>query len=277
MTYKRSQLRRLFVIIAAVICWAVSLAGQGPHAAPLPALKHYRLVFADEFDALDLGTSENGSSREPHTWYEGVWFSHHHAPPGSFTVADSALTMEWRRGQLQPDSSISTFSRHNPHYHGWRYGYFEARMKWRPQAGAWPAFWLIPIEAAQDGNPPESGEIDIFEGQGSLPHTFIGTIHEWKGSHELATSSPHNQFALPAGVDFAEYHTYALLWVPGSVTWYFDGAPLHTERTYPAFDRQTYFLVLGIQEGSDWNAGDLSGVTARSLKLTVDWVRVWQK
>jgi len=242
-----------------------------------PPFENYRLVFADEFDALDLGMSEDRSSAQPHIWYEGVWFSHHHAPAASFTVANSALSIEWKRGQLQPDSSITTFSRHNPHYAAWRYGYFEARMKWQPVEGAWPAFWLIAVEGAAENGPIEAGEMDVFEGQGSEPHTFFGTIHDWKGQQHLASTSSHNRFPLPPNTNFADYHTYGLLWVPGSVTWYFDGAPLHTERTYEIFDRQSYCLILAMQEGADWKAGDLTGVTAQSLTLTIDWVHVWQK
>jgi beta-glucanase (GH16 family) len=150
-------------------------------------------------------------------------------------------------------------------------------MKWQPEMGAWPAFWLIPVQAAQHSGPSESGEIDIFEGQGDEPHTFFGTIHRWNGSHELASSSPHNRFPPPAPTNFADYHTYGLLWTPGQVSWYFDGAPLHTERTYDVFDRQDYCIVLSMQEGADWRAGDLTGVTAQSLTLTIDWVHVWQK
>jgi beta-glucanase (GH16 family) len=271
------RLLPLLTMIAAAISASMPLLAQASRAKPTVPLENYRLVFADEFDALDLGTSQDGSSARPHVWYEGVWFSRHHAPASSFTVADSTLAIQWKRGQPQPDSSIATFSRHNGHYSAWRYGYFEARMKWQPQEGAWPAFWLIPVEAAAENGPYEAGEIDVFEGQGSEPHTFFGTIHDWKGSQHIASTSSHNRFPLPPTANFADYHTYGLLWIPGSVTWYFDGAPLHTEKTYEIFDRQKYFMILAMQEGADWKAGNLTGVTANTLTLTLDWVRVWQK
>ena len=127
-------------------------------AAPPPELSHYRLVFSDEFNTLDFGTGEDGSNRQSHTWYEGVWFSKRHAPSDCFRTANSELALTWHRAQPQVDSSISTFSRNNPHYHAWRYGFFEVRMKWQPEPGAWPAVWLIPVQAVGDG-PLESGEI----------------------------------------------------------------------------------------------------------------------
>ena len=207
---------------------------------------------------------------------EGVWFSRHHAPRQNFVVSDSVASLIWKRGQAQLDSSLSTFSARNPHYHAWRYGYFEARMKWTPEQGAWPAFWLIPVQASTGNGSVESGEIDIFEGQGSEPHTFFGTIHRWKGSREMASSSPHNHFSLPPQTNVSQFHTYGLLWTPGRLTWYFDGAPLHSEPAFEIFDRQDYCLILGMQEGSDWKAGNMKDVTAQGLTLSVDWVRVWQ-
>jgi beta-glucanase (GH16 family) len=270
-SFVTSSSLRLCVVLLALFPGAATLA------APPAALNRYHLVFADDFNTFSFGTSEEASFGKPHTWYEGIWFSKNHTPRSAFVTNHSALSLTWNRGQPQPDTSISTYARHNPHYHAWRYGYFEARMKWQPQPGAWPAFWLIPLPSAQDDVPHESGEIDIFEGQGDEPHTFFGTIHRWNGSLQLASSSPKNYFALPSNTNFADYHTYGLLWVPGRVTWYFDGLPLHSEPTYDIFDKQDYFLILGMQEGSNWKSGNLTGVTAQTLTLTVDWVRVWQK
>ena len=265
-------------LVRLAFAWYWNLSGGVPLVlAGLPAqVSPYQLVFSDDFTTLDLGSSEDDSYRKPHTWYEGVWFSQRHAPREAFVAANSMLSLNWRRGQPQPDSSISTFSRYSAQYHAWRYGYFETRMKWHPDAGAWPAVWLIPVQAAIAGRPREAGEIDIFEGQGNQPHTFFGTIHHWKGLQHLGSSSPSNRFPLPSKTDFSEFHTYGLLWVPGLVTWYFDDVPLHSEKTFDIFDRQDYFLVIGMQAGSDWKEGNLAGVDAQSLTLTVDWVRVWQ-
>jgi hypothetical protein len=42
------------------------------------------------------------------------------------------------------------------------------------------------------------------------------------------------------------------------------------------FDQQDFFLILGSQEGPNWTAGNLTGVTASDINLYVDWVHVWQ-
>ena len=66
-----------------------------------------------------------------------------------------------------------------------------------------------------------------------------------------------------------------MLWVPGQVTWYFDDQPLMSAPLL-RFDKQHFFLMLGMQEGANWTLGNMAGVTASSMHLTVDSVRVWQ-
>ncbi len=240
-----------------------------------PQAQGYRLVFKDDFGALDL--SPNGLG--VHTWYEGVWWSQKHAPLRNISASDSIVSLTWQRAQDAPDTSITTLSRDKRHFAAWRYGYFEARMRWDAVRGAWPAFWLIPVQnaTAQDfhNGVSESGEIDVFEGQGDHPHTFYGTIHDWVDHHDKPSGK--NQFQLSNDIDFSQFHVYGLLWTPGKVTWYLDNRPLHSETTPAVFDRQDFFIVLGMQEGVNWKYGDLSGVTASNMILNVDWVRVWQK
>lgn len=233
-------------------------------------------MFADDFDHLHL--SPDGEGR--YTWFEGVWFHQKHAPLRNISAKGSILSLKWEKGQYAPDTSITTASHDMRQVKAWRYGYFEARMRWNAVRGAWPAFWLIPVQSATDQNVyegmRESGELDVFEGQGDHPHTFYGTIHNWVNYHD-DHASKDNVFPLPSDTDFSKFHVYGLLWVPGKVTWYFDDRPLHSESTPAVFDKQDFFLVLTMQEGVDWKFGDLSGVTTPSMSLDVDWVRVWQK
>jgi hypothetical protein len=264
-------------VIACLIFTGNAALGQQALAgkpAPPPQAPGYKLAFADEFDRLDLSPDGRGV----HNWYEGIWFSHRHPSRQNISAANSMLCLKWDRGQGAVDTSITTFSLHGGNYGAWRYGYFEARLRWDVVRGAWPAFWLIPVEDAtgQDiyNGTKESGEIDIFEGQGDHPHVFYGTIHDWVSLHDHA--SRNNAFALPENIDLSQFHTYGLLWTPGKVTWYLDNQPLHSESTPAIFDRQNFFLVLGMQEGDDWKAGNVSGVNAPTMTLNVDWVRVWQ-
>ncbi len=152
-------------------------------------------------------------------------------------------------------------------------------MKWDVVPGAWPAFWLIPVEDAKGSSTyngvKESGEIDIFEGQGGQPHTFYGTVHDW--INRASTSNQDNHFALPADVDLSQFHVYGMLWTPGRISWYLDNRFLHAEATPAVLDKQHFFMVFSMQEGVDWKMGDTSGVKHSQMALNVDWVRVWQK
>jgi len=265
----------LTLILLFAACQAQTAKPQeAPDCAP-PQAGGYKLAFADDFSTLDLSPDGLGA----HIWFEGFWWGEKHAPLHNISVSGSVLSLNWQRGQEASHTSITTFSRDRRHFRAWRYGYFEARMRWNPVRGAWPAFWLIPVQDATAQNiyngVRESGEIDIFEGQGDHPHTFYGTVHDWINRQDRASSN--NRFELPGGTDFSQFHTYGVLWTPGRVTWYFDNQPLHSESTPAVFDKQDFFIVLGMQEGVNWRYGNLSGVTVPSLTLNVAWVRVWQK
>lgn len=228
----------------------------------------YQLSFSDSFDQLNLSPSGGGS----YSWYKGIWWEDEVPSDSLITTSDSVLTLTWERSST-PDTSITTFAHDRTGGHTWRYGYFEARMKWKPVSGAWPAFWLIPRQAAVGAE--ETGEIDVFEGQGNMPHTFYGTVHDWIGKSDSANYP--NWVSLPNAVDFSTWHTYGLLWTPGKVTWYFDDKPLYSAPTPQICDQQDFFIVLGSQEGAKWDEGNLSGVSADKLELQVDWVKVWQQ
>jgi hypothetical protein len=244
---------------------------------PPPAVRDYRLVFCDDFTNLDLSPDGRGV----HRWYEGVWYSQHRAPLSNIVSTEEGLTLTWTRGQEQPDTSIATHSQKGEKSEAWRYGYFEVRMRWNPEPGAWPAIWLLPVLA---GEPQEMGELDIFEGNADHPHSYFGVIHHWRRDPADATKMIDVQnngssegYALPPGTDLREFHTYGLLWEPDKVTWYFDDKPLHSEASYSIFSSQEYSLIIGMQAGAKWQLGNLEGVTAEKMSMRVSWARVWQR
>jgi len=255
-------------------CLALALQVQASGPTPPAQAANYSLVFFDDFN--NLNQSADGSGQ--FTWYPGLWWE---TPPNPFnsSVSSSMLDLSWNAGQSVADTTVTSCSNDGTRCRAFRYGYFEARMKWDVATGAWPAFWLIPVEGIWGA--AENGEIDVFEGQGDPANskTYFGTIHDWVQTNgstvDVANNSGQNAFKLP-GVDFSQWHTYGLLWVPGKVTWYFDQQPILSANTYPIFDQQNYYLVLGAQEGANWTYGNTSGVTATSLNLYVDWVKVWQ-
>jgi hypothetical protein len=259
----------------------ITLSGTGIQPSgqltPPPQAAGYNLAFADDFSTLNISPNMLGN----YTWYQGLWWQQTVAPPSQFTVSNSILTLNWQNGL--GDASLVTTAKDASHYQAWRYGYFEARMAWgNTTMGAWPAFWLIPVEDITGGDVVngvrDSGEIDIMEGQGgSYPNTVYGTVHEWKNNSDVYNNNSSNAYNAPSGVDLSRYHTYGVLWTPGTISWYFDNQLIHSANTTAIFDQQTFYIVLGSQEGVNWGGGNLTGVTANTIPLNVDWVHVWQK
>ncbi|EYT82502.1 1,3-beta-glucanase [Streptomyces sp. Tu 6176] len=153
-----------------------------------------------------------------------------------------------------------------------QYGHVEARMKIPRGQGMWPAFWMLGTPV----NWPDSGEIDIMENVGFEPSTVHGTIHGpgYSGSGGIGAA-----YSLPNGQAFADaFHTFAVDWAPGSITWSVDGT-VYQRRT-PAdlggrtwvFDKP-FFLILNLAVGGYW-PGDPDGSTSLPQQLVVDSVSV---
>lgn len=155
------------------------------------------------------------------------------------------------------------------------YGHVEARMKVPRGQGMWPAFWMLGQDIGQVGW-PNSGEIDVMENVGFEPSTVHGTLHGpgYSGAGGIGAA-----FTLSGGRAFADdFHTFAVDWAPGSITWSVDGQ-VYQRRT-PAdlggrqwvFDKP-FFLILNLAVGGDW-PGNPDGSTQFPNRLVVDYVRV---
>ena len=199
-------------------------------------------------------------------------------PPGSQYVRNGVFHLVSRRSQGDYQNiAATTFSSRKI----FRYGYFEARMKWTRGNGAWPAFWLMSNAWARRGADNcslgiRAAEIDVFEGYGNHPRVFTGTIHRHSATH-VCPSPPDAINAnnwQPRNVDLtARFHTYAMRWTPTRVTWYLDQRKV---MSWPVFGTTNtrMFLLLSMQIGGE-SSPDSS--TPAELHTQVDWVRVWQR
>ena len=90
---------------------------------------------------------------------------------------------------------------------------------------------------------------------------------------------------LPSNQDFAaSFHTYGMLWSPGSISYYVDD-PAHPYATYTRaslppgavwpFNDGRYFLMLNLAIGGDW-PGPPNASTPAAPEMLVDYVRVYQ-
>jgi beta-glucanase (GH16 family) len=147
------------------------------------------------------------------------------------------------------------------------YGKFEARIKFPPGRGLWPAFWIEGDNVYQVGW-PACGEIDIAEPNGKNPYLLLAYAHAPHVSHRAALTLPE---PMTSG-----FHTYAVVWTPKGITWYFDGYAYSHMSAYKGwpFDHR-FFIILDLAVGGGY-PGSPNASTPFPAKMIVDWVRVYR-
>ncbi|MHB1553175.1 MAG: glycoside hydrolase family 16 protein [Acidimicrobiales bacterium] len=164
------------------------------------------------------------------------------SPTQGWTRTGSSKTYPYRSG------IVTTFSSFN-----FTYGYVQVVAKLPGGAGTWPALWLLPTSEAW---PPE---IDIMENWGTAA-SFHATLHWATGSSDKQVAKV---VSTPANLS-TTYHAYGLLWEPGSLTWYFDGAPVFTVTGNEVPSQPMYFLANLAVDGP---ATSGSSFDIRSVKI----------
>ncbi|MFF7639453.1 family 16 glycosylhydrolase [Streptomyces canus] len=284
MTVRFGRVHRLLAagtLLLAVACTDGGGDGDGATLSP-PTMagrsatpRHWRLVFHDEFRGSKLDTgrwatcydwNQNGCTNSGNA--EAEWYL-----PGQVSVGGGALTLSadrrltrgsdgreypWASGMISTgrDSWDATPRR------TFTYGYFEAAIKIPPQAGMFPAFWLMP---ASRYTPPE---LDIMEFYRTTRRVLMN-VH-WRDSEGL----PRQAKGKYGPVDFpARYHVFGLLWKPDELTWFVDGAERYrvtgAERVPHVPMEVLVDLAVGVPRRPP--------PSVNSAQMKVDWVRVWQQ
>ncbi len=240
-----------------------------------PALKyqHYALKFHENFYALDVDMKPYSS--QFHTWVNGIWFNN---PPvlcetADIKAANGVGTLTWHKSQSPSyNTTIRTMQ-------AFRYGYFEANLRFDPIEGSWPAFWMLSAETMNDRT-INGGEIDIMEWVSSSPRKCFFNFHKWRAGTSEAIPEAHSSatFHAPDSFDFSAYHTYAILWTPGNIDCYIDGLWYGAAKVDRETELNHYYLMLGTQAGLDWKSdpATLAKITSEQIQMQIKWVRVWQ-
>ena len=160
-----------------------------------------------------------------------------------------------------------------------QYGFIEARIKMPAGSGNHPAFWMLGDNINQVGW-PTSGEMDITEIHGNDPFTTTSATHY--STSYLPNTCCSNHFYKVAGLGVgadvsAGYHTYAVAWLPNSISYYVDGRLVSTTTPqnlggYWSFNNK-FFLILNNAVNSDFSG---SWANLQSSTMTIDWVRSYQ-
>ena len=231
----------------------------------------YELVWNDEFTGSSLSTdwtheiqSAGWVNNELQNYING---------DGVTAVSDGALKITCK----QKDDKVYSGRIYAMRKTGWKYGYFEAKIKLPSGKGTWPAFWMMPVNYTSW---PGDGEIDIMEEVGCVPNEVSSSIHCNAYNHMINTQKTHAMTITKAE---GEYHVYALEWTENAIKTYVDGKEQlsfandgkNNKDTWPF--NANFYVILNLAWGGSW--GGMNGVDASALPVTmdVDYVRVFQK
>jgi beta-glucanase (GH16 family) len=166
-----------------------------------------------------------------------------------------------------------------------QYGRLEAKI-WAPEGqGYWPAFWTLGNNIAT-ADWPACGEQDIMERVNAAlnPDWNEGSVHGTGFTGDVGLGTVYH---FPSGQTAAGWHTYGMIWKPGSVAYYVDNpASPYVTYTNPAslsglsgavwpFDSgNSAFLIVNVAVGGDW-PGNPNSTTVFPSSLLVDYIRYY--
>jgi beta-glucanase (GH16 family) len=252
------------------------LAAPGPMttaavAAPPPA--GWQPTFAEEFDRLvdspdgNKGWTTTGSNglRTLSSNNESEYYSDASVGVDPFNIRDGVLTITASSGSnplgLPYNSGMLSTSRSFSQL----YGYFEMRASLPEGAGLWPAFWLLPADGSW---PPE---IDVMEQLGGDPKTIYVGTHSAAGGPNVGTTT-----AVRVADTARGFHTYGVDWQAETITWYFDGRKIFTERTPEDMHKPMYLIVnLAVGGTGSW-PGPPTRATIFPAHFQIDYVRAYK-
>ena len=269
---------------------AASSAPQAPTAAvaaptavaadALPAGAPGSLVWSDEFEG-PAGTAPDATSWAYDLgaggWGNNEYETYTDSRANSQLDGEGNLVITARKGT---DGSYTSARLKTQSLRSFQYGHVEARIKIPRGQGIWPAFWMLGETSSGGVDWPTSGEIDIMENIGREPDQVHGTVH---GPGYSGDAGPSGTYTLPhAGAFYEDFHTYAVDWQPGSITWYVDGNEYFhvtpdTDKVSGnpwAFDGHPFFIILNVAVGGYW-PGYPDSTTTFPQAMTVDYVRVY--
>ncbi len=320
-----------FIIISAFAAAILGLVGSSNDSAmflksgsAVPGNR--RLVFYDDFTSIN--TIDMTDTRAPgFKWYRNQWWGNGVTNTDSISISDSVLKLGGGTGRGRLQSGIANGTSYVGN--AWRNGgYFEVRLRFDPQqVGSLSGnfgIYLFSVEHIYDdaavgdahwpGQAPGYGhfiELDIFELAGvsfdktyNGKTTFQGTIHDWSGTYDVHKGWQNNivnsnSLQKVGAVDWSQYHTYGVLWVPqngsdpGFCQWFFDDVPLNATHwrgpvgSPPLPGRGSAYAGLTVDQSTSDRADRVFSVVDRQslvmqldgnsdLPMDIDWVRVWQ-
>lgn len=272
----------LYYIATGLTVSARTFGKTDPDAAQANAelLQDYELVFGDEFTNLSLDTIKWNTSflwgtdlviNSEEQYYVDV------ANDPDFGFNPFSFDGEYLTiSTIETPDELSTKAQNQPYLSGiitsydafkFTYGYIETRAKFTHGRGYWPAFWLLNAYYV-DASP----EIDIMEFIGHNQDVVYHTYHYFDSEGNLRSTK---SFPVP-GTDYtADFHTYGVEWMPGTLIFYIDG--IETYRIVDANVSQQEMYVIANQAVGGWWAGSPDATTPLPGEFLLDYIRVYQR
>lgn len=146
---------------------------------------------------------------------------------------------------------------------GQTYGRWEFRARTGPGAGFGSAILLWP-----DSEQLSDGEIDIVEVPFPKRDNANFILHSGSDGSSIVGGNMNG--------DFTQWHTYAVEWLPTSITWYVDGVQRYRVTDSSRIPDTPMHLAIQLDQGpvKDW-IPEIDDTTPDAINLDVDWVHVY--
>jgi len=201
-------------------------------------------------------------------------------------VQNGNLVITARREQMQDKEYTS--GRVRQRTNGFAYGAYVARARMARGDHLWPAVWLMPLN-----NECRYEEIDIAEYRGQAGEArSLEMAGHWGRTWDALTSK-----GIKATAPFdlsADYHEFAVLWLPSKMEWYIDNVKYYevslTDGTFtgdqskwpcrgepiPFTDPSNFIFNVAVGGGFFTGFPPMDPNTWSKPTMEVDWVRVYQ-
>ncbi|MCP4142223.1 MAG: family 16 glycosylhydrolase [Chloroflexi bacterium] len=262
----------LLILALLVSCAAPEVIVEAPVITEPDEIERWELVWSDEFNGVTIKfanwTYDTGAGGWGNNELQNYTDREENA-----RIEDGMLVIEAREEEYKASDYTSARIK-TQELQSWTYGRVEARMKLPAGKGVWSAFWMLGEDIATSSW-PDCGEIDIMENIGD-PKTVYGTVHGpgYSGGDGVGSSyySSDTSFA-------EEFHTYAVEWQPGEISWFVDDVLYNTISDADVSGAWVYdhdfFIIFNLAVGGLW-PGYPDETTVFPQQLLVDYVRVYR-
>jgi beta-glucanase (GH16 family) len=246
----------------------------------------WNIVWSDEFNGSSINltkwTFDLGDNCPQNCNWGNQELEYYTSRTNNAYVANGVLHIVARQESYAGYSFTSARMKTQGRYSTPAYGRFEWRAKLPSGVGMWPALWMLGTNITTVGW-PTCGEIDVVENNGATPTWVQGSLHWGPSGGEINRTATYN-FVSPDSV--TNWHTYDLIWNPGSIQFYVDGNPYENDTGLSTPFNAPFFFIMNLAVGGTYvgqpigntnSIGNIEAGTVFPQEMQVDYVRVYEQ